>query len=169
MSELTSARLKELLTYWPDVGLFLWRTTRGRAASGSVAGSIHRYGYRVINVDGKSYGAHRLVWLYVHGEWPNVIDHINGDRADNRIANLRDVDTRTNAENRKGARTGKSIPLMGVRKATIGKQFTAAIKVNGRVVWLGGYETPELAHNAYLEAKKVHHVGSIAHKSGDIA
>jgi hypothetical protein len=163
MTSLTADRLREVLSYSPESGQFIWLKTQGRAAAGSVAGAIHKYGYRVISVDRKGYGAHRLAWLYVHGEWPKEeIDHINGDRQDNCISNLRDVSPRVNSQNRKGPRQGKQLPLMGVRKATIGRQFTASINVGGRVIWLGGYDTPEAAHAAYMAAKKEMHQGAQA-------
>lgn len=162
MTALTVSRLRELLNYSPESGQFTWISTRGRAAAGSVAGAIHKYGYRVIQIDGKGYGAHRLAWLFIYGGFPEVIDHINGDRSDNRIENLRNVDHQVNAENRKGARFGKKIPLMGVKKQTMGNSFWASIKVNGEVVALGGFPTAELAHEAYMAAKAKYHIGAKA-------
>lgn len=163
MTSLTVDRLRELLDYSPASGRFTWLTRRGRAAAGSVAGAIHKYGYQVIQIDGKGYGAHRLAWLYTHGSMPTAfVDHINGDRTDNRIENLRDVPNDVNCQNRKGARAGKAIPLMGVRKATVGNKFSASITVKGVVIWLGSFDTPELAHTAYLAAKQEHHKGAHA-------
>jgi hypothetical protein len=159
MTSLTVDRLRELLDYSPASGQFTWLTTRGRAGAGSVAGAIHKYGYQVIQIDGKGYGAHRLAWLFIYGDFPEVIDHINGDRADNRIENLRNVDHQINAENRKGPRLGKKIALMGVKKQTVGNSFWASIKVKGEVVALGGFPTAELAHEAYMAAKAKYHVG----------
>lgn len=89
MSELTLERVKELLHYDQETGLFYWNAKRGRCAKLSVAGSWNSYGYRRIKVDGRGYPAHRLAWLHVHGRWPQgEIDHINGIKHDNRIANL---------------------------------------------------------------------------------
>lgn len=156
-------RLKSVLAYDPASGAFTWKVSQGKRAAGSSAGNLHRYGYTRIHIDGREYKAHRLAWLYMHGDWPvGVIDHINGDRNDNRIANLRDVDHRINSENRKGARAGKAIPLMGVKKQTLSPTFTASIKVNGKVLALGGFKTPEEAHAAYMTAKAKHHIGALA-------
>lgn len=163
MIELTADRLRDLLHYDADTGVFVCRVTRGRTAAGSVAGAIHLHGYRVITIDGCGFKAHRLAWLYVHGEFPKgVIDHINGTRDDNRIVNLRDVTHQINAENRRGPRAGKKIALMGVRKQTMGNAYHASIKVGGVVKALGGYPTAELAHAAYMEAKARYHIGAEA-------
>jgi hypothetical protein len=97
----TQARLKEALNYDPETGVF----TRNGCKVGSDDGA----GYLQASVGNCSYRLHRLAWLYVHGEWPNgVIDHINGDRSDNRIANLRDVSQRANTLNVPLRKTNKS-------------------------------------------------------------
>ena len=85
-STLSAERLKELLHYDPDTGVFTRRVSRGPARAGSVAGADTRDGYRKIHLDYKFYLMHRLAWLYTHGEFPTeFIDHIDGDRANNRI------------------------------------------------------------------------------------
>lgn len=163
MTNLTADRLHDVLSYDADTGVFTCRLSRGRIAAGAVAGSMHAHGYRVISIDGVGYKAHRLAWLYIYGAFPvGVIDHINGDRADNRIANLRDVDHQINAENRKGPRQGKHVALMGVKKQTRGHSYSASIKVKGQVIALGGFPTAELAHEAYMAAKAKYHVGARA-------
>lgn len=159
---ITAERIRELLNYDAETGLFTWRVARGRSAAGATAGSRHVNGYVCINIDGRGYGAHRLAWLHAHGHTPQVVDHINGERSDNRLANLRDVTYQVNAENRKGARAGKLIPLMGVRKQSRSGTYTASIKVNGKVLALGGFKTAEEAHSAYMAAKAEHHSGSLA-------
>jgi hypothetical protein len=100
---ITQAKLKELLHYNPDTGVFTWLVNKGsRAPAGSEAGNIHQDGrtsYRLIMIDGASHKAHRLAWLYVHGEFPkNDIGHEDHDGLHNWISNLRDV---TNSENNK--------------------------------------------------------------------
>jgi hypothetical protein len=98
MCDLTQARLKQLLDYDPETGVFTWRVNRGGAAkAGTRAGCPTPFYYRVIRIGGRSRREHSLAWLYVHGHWPaDELDHINRVRDDNRIANLREV---THAEN----------------------------------------------------------------------
>jgi len=95
-------RLRELLEYDPETGVFIWKTGRGSVKAGSVAGSKEANGYVRIRCDGGRYMAHRLAWLYVHGEFPpEEIDHINGVRDDNRLRNLRCVSRTENTRNQR--------------------------------------------------------------------
>jgi hypothetical protein len=90
-AKLTAERLRKRLRYDAETGLFTRRVGSGHAHAGDMAGSVHSTGYVRICIDGGRYTAHRLAWLYVHGVWPSgQIDHINRNRSDNRIANLRE-------------------------------------------------------------------------------
>jgi hypothetical protein len=102
IEELTQKRLKELLNYDHETGLFVWQESRGRVKEGRVAGSAHKaYGYTEITLDRKSYPAHRLVWLYNHGVFPvEQVDHLDGNRTNNRLENLREVSHCVNGRNR---------------------------------------------------------------------
>lgn len=99
---ITQTKLKELLHYAPETGVFTWvKATNRRICIGSIAGSVAGYRYRIIRICGKTHSAHRLAWLYIHGEFPeHDIDHINHDRHDNRIINLRSVTRGDNCRNR---------------------------------------------------------------------
>lgn len=161
-SDLTAQRLRELLDYDAEAGLFTRKVWRGGTSRvGSVTGNKANctLGYCQISVDGRLYFAHRLAWLYVHGDWPkHNIDHINGVRNDNRIANLRDVDQRTNIENQRRRRRDNSSGVMGVYEHKPG-QYAASIRTGGKTKHLGLYASPEEAGEAYLSAKRALHNG----------
>ena len=150
--------LRSILAYDADTGVFTRLVSvSSRAKVGDVAGCKSN-GYIVIRVFGKSRYAHRLAWLYVYGQWPaGDIDHIDGCGTNNRIANLRDVTHSTNMQNLIQATIRNTNGFLGVMRSR--KQWEARILVDGKRRYLGQFDTPELAHAAYLEAKRLHHVG----------
>jgi hypothetical protein len=126
---------------------------RGRAKFGAVAGSIDKYGYRMIIVGGLVYPAHRLVWYLYYGRWPiGQIDHINMDFTDNRIVNLREATMTQQRANQKVRRDSKT-QSKGVQITAEGN-YRARIKRNGIVRRLGVFKTPQEAHAAYIAAAK---------------
>lgn len=154
LSNLTAARLREVVCYDPETGAFAWRGGRGRAYR--KIGTRHPLGYLRICVDGRDYLAHRLAWLYVHGEWPaDQIDHRNGRRQDNRIANLRLASNPENHQNRKLQRNNRS-GHPGVREVAPGR-WIAAIKTRGARRHLGTFGTFEEARDARIAAKTQDH------------
>jgi hypothetical protein len=156
--ELTPERLKQLLHYDPATGVFTRVVAAGRQAAGSVAGNADGDGYLKLCVDGTTHKAHRLAWFYVYGKWPShVIDHIDGNRANNAISNLRDVPRMVNSQNRKRAQSNSATGVLGVI-ADRGR-FVATVGVAGRCVHLGRFDTVEAAHAAYLKAKRALHEG----------
>src|ERR1044071_2910394 len=104
---LTQQRLRELLSYNPEMGEFwwnhnpAWRACMNARMAKKPAGTIHSFGYRILRIDGKLYRAGRLVWLYMTGEWPEVIDHIDLDRANDKFNNLRDATYSQNGQNKR--------------------------------------------------------------------
>lgn len=149
---LTAERLRELLHYDPETGVFTWNATGGRKRTDKPAGWVQG-GRRFIGVDGVNVAAHRLAWLYVTGKMPlDQIDHINGDPLDNRFANLRDVSDMGNKQNIRKAKKGNLSGFLGV--APNKKRWLAKITVNREQICLGTYDTPEEAHQVYLEAKR---------------
>lgn len=161
MSDLTAARLREIVSFDPDTGKFVYLTrTAARVRAGDDAGWLNRTsGYRQISIDCRQYQAHRLAWLWMTGEWPGVeVDHRNGNRSDNCWSNLRLATHQGNAENRRRARRGSTSGLLGVRLVRSGR-WNARICVNGRPMHLGTHDTPEAAHAAYVSAKRRLHAG----------
>lgn len=153
---LTQARLKELLHYNPETGIFTWLvSTSNRAPAGYAAGSI-THGYVIITVDRRHYRAHQLAWLYVHGQFPSgLIDHINCDRADNRIQNLRAADHSLNARNR-GVGKNSKCGVRGVHWSAQKRKWRAVITVNYQNIHLGLFDDLEAAKAARKVAEKEH-------------
>lgn len=154
----TQDRLKELFHYDPNVGDFIRLIGRRgpNARAGDIAGCDNGKGYIRIYVDGAAYKAHRLAWLYIYGDWPADVDHIDGDRANNRIANLRSVTKAENAINQ-GVYKNNTSGLKGVSYYKRGKKWKAQIQVSGKKKGLGYFETKEAAYRAYQEASKNMH------------
>lgn len=152
---LTAERLRELVHYDPDTGIFTRKTDRGGFAVGSEMGCVSHRGYSKICIDKRRYYAHRLAWLYMHGETPKVVDHINGNTSDNRLTNLRNVDQAGNLQNMKRMNRTNTSGFTGVTRKR--KRWTAQLSLNEKHVSLGVYETKEEAYAAYVEAKRILH------------
>jgi len=156
----TQSRLHELLRYNTETGIFVWiARTSNRIKIGDIAGTLSkRDGYVRISVDGIIYLAHRLMWLYMTGKFPtSEVDHKNTVRNDNRWENLREATRLINVQNQRRARKDNCTGFLGVRKMK--GNFQANIRVNGRSLNCGTFPTPELAHEAYLTAKRALHDG----------
>ena len=149
---LTQERLKELFDYDQKTGNLIRKANIGK----KIAGSIRENGYLVVTVDRKSYPVHRLIWLWHHGFiTKSDLDHINNDRADNRIENLREATRSENMQNEKRARSTNKIGLLGVSKNN--GRWRAQIWLNYKKTHIGYFDTPEEAHTAYLAKKKELH------------
>jgi hypothetical protein len=166
-SNLTAQRLRELLHYNLDTGVFTWLVNAGsRARIGKVAGNKVKVTsgkvYWQIGIDGQAHYAHVLARLYVTGSWPlHEVDHEDGIGINNRFDNLRDATTSENQQNRKVAQSTSTTGLIGVGRYNDGrkKPFRALIKTDGKRKGLGFYATAEEAHEAYLLAKRQLHAG----------
>ena len=160
MMKITHEQLTEALHYCPESGVFTWLTNRGRNHSikGSVAGVIKQpSGYRCIRLHGQAFLAHRLAMFYVNGFWPeDLIDHINGDRLDNRMSNLRICSKAQNIRNSKMKRTNRC-GLKGVHWHKPTGKWRASITVDRKNISLGLYTNPEEAHAAYTAAADLMH------------
>jgi hypothetical protein len=149
---LTAERLRELLDYDPETGVFRWRETRGRARNGERAGSDNGAGYLVVEIGGRGYRAHRLAWLYVHGAWPpGKLDHDSNVRSDNRIANLRLATHAQNARNRKRRRDNET-GFKGVHLRKDTGRYRATITLSGCDIALGNFDSADEAASAYASA-----------------
>lgn len=165
MAALTYLRLKEVLRYEPDTGRFYWLVNGAqRKRPGDEAGSPSKDGRIRIRIDNELFYRYRLAWLYMTSKWPTQkVDHINGNPADDRWQNLRDVSQRVNIQNRLcAARTNKS-GLLGV-SATPHGTYTASIRADGKRYRLGTFPTAEQAHSEYMRAKRDLHHEAMRHQ-----
>jgi len=150
-------RIKLLLEYRAD-GVLYWKAGIGkRRNEGKIAGSRAPSGYVLIGIDGKIYPAHRIVWCFHHGTWPPMIDHINGNRSDNRIENLRECSPSQNQWNRKAQEGAVSIKGVQYRPDRKKKRYIARINVKGKEHYLGAFETAEAAAEAVIFARNNYH------------
>ena len=156
--DITIEHLRESLDYNAQTGIFTWRKNHRRPdLIGKTAGSIHSAGYISIAIHNVKRLAHRLAWFYITGVMPEGhIDHINGNKLDNSFANLRQVTRFGNLQNMRQATKANKVGLLGV-SAHQGK-WRAQIMVNGKRIRASGFDTPELAHQKYLELKRKHHL-----------
>ena len=158
-SILTAERLRELFHYNSETGVLtrLVRTSNS-VKVGDVAGWLTSEGYIRIRVDGRPHMAHRLAWLYIHGRFPPAeTDHANGIRDDNRIINLRAVTNGENQQNQRRARSNSASGLLGACWSAPHRKWRAKIKLNGKMLHIGLFSTAELAHAAYVAAKRELH------------
>jgi hypothetical protein len=165
--DVSHERLLALLAYDENTGVFTRRIAIGRHGcyrAGVIPGGPSK-GYWKICIDGFKYFAHRLAWFYVHAEWPTQqIDHIDGNRLNNAIANLRLASNAENSQNERTPRANNKSGYLGV-SFDRGK-WAAWIKIDGKTKNLGRYLTPEEAHVAYVEAKKkIHPFGTLCNET----
>lgn len=145
------------LNYDPETGAFTWKLANGKFGK---AGTANAHGYVQIQYDKQIYLAHRLAWFIFHGKWPiGVIDHINGDRASNEILNLRDVSQNVNLQNQRKASKNSKSGFLGACWDKRKNKWRATIYIDCKVRHLGYFCSAELAHNAYLDAKRNYHDG----------
>jgi hypothetical protein len=154
---LTQERLKQLLDYSPDTGLFYWRVDRGGIKAGSIAGARRESGYITISVDSRLYRAHQLAWLWMTGRWPaQFVDHKDMQKDNNRWANLREA---TKSQNQMNTRL-QSNNTTGHKGVTWFKQYgkyQVMVWKNRKAHFIGYFETLEEAATARnTAAERIH-------------
>lgn len=152
--------MRAVLAYDRQTGLVTWAQDCGgkdakRIKAGTVAGCLSVWGYIVIRLNKVLYPAHRLAWFIETGNWvPDMIDHVNGIKDDNRLENLRLATASQNGINRR-ATLPNTTGFRGVIRHR--DKWVAQIKIDGRRLGLGTFDTPEAAHAAYVDAARLHH------------
>lgn len=161
---LTQEELKQYLHYNPETGIFTWvKSVKGSRGKGKEAGTLTRKGYVDVSIAGKKYGLHRLAFLYMTGEIPHNVDHINNVKNDNRWCNLRAATVTQNSYNYKG--TGSSTGYRNVYYDPRGvKKFFVVIVANKVVHKLGYFMTPEEANEVAKSKRKELH-GEFAYEA----
>jgi hypothetical protein len=152
--KITLDRVRGLLRYDPDSGIFTRLVSCKGTAAGTIAGTTRKGArpYVMICIDREFVLAHRLAWFYVNGRWPkHHIDHINGDPSDNRIANLREATASQNLANQRLSAANTS-GFKGVKRNRA--KWAAKIVVNQKHIHVGNYDTPEEANEAYRAAAR---------------
>lgn len=148
---------RQWLSYDPSTGELRWVRPKRKVRVGSIAGSGRPDGYREIRI-GARFLSHRLAYMLIHGPIPDgmQVDHVNGDRSDCRIANLRLVSHVGNCENKHKAMSNSKSGLLGASWCKVMKRWVATIKYDGKKHVVGYYDTPEEAHAAYIAERRIH-------------
>jgi hypothetical protein len=155
---ITQSELKELLHYDPNTGIFTWKVDKAKnVKKGNIAGRKKINSYIQIQINKKLYFAHRLAWLYVHGEMPeNYIDHVNGIKSDNKILNLRKATPQENQFNRKLNKKSTS-GIKGITWHKTNKRWNAVLNVNNKNIHLGSFINLNIAKQVISNARNKYH------------
>jgi hypothetical protein len=153
MTTISAQLVRSLFEYNAETGALTWKVSRGnRIKIGDAVRNIDSKGYLRVTIGQRQYRAHRIVWLYVNGKFPaGHLDHVNCDRTDNRLANLRECDAQQNVANRR-LNKNNTTGFKGVSLVTGGSSYMAGITYNRRRIHLGCFPTAEEAHAAYVAA-----------------
>src|SRR5574343_641023 len=143
----------ERLMYDRGSGRLTWKTSAGGVVKGSDAGSVSTWGYLRIPLNKTAYSAHRLIWLMEYGRWPSgQIDHVDGNKLNNSISNLRDVSASANQLAKTKPPRNNTSGYVGVTRHR--GRYQAVLKVNDKQQFLGAFATAEEAGAAYRSAKE---------------
>jgi len=159
---ITAERLRELMTYDPETGIFIWKTSGGRGPTSHRSGEVINQaptsdGYLRIVISGVAYGLHRLAFLYMRGRYPaHEIDHRDLNRSNNCWSNLREATHSQNQANKRGYSRSRS-RLKGVTWRPERQQWRSRLFKDGKNHYLGLFNCPAAAHFAYVVAADIHH------------
>lgn len=160
---LTPERVRALLNYDPETGIFTWRVNRSNVKAGAQAGNRNSViGYVQIGIDGKLRLAHRMAFLHQFGECPAFVDHVNHDRADNRLANLRAATCTANSVNR-GIPAANTSGVQGVQFCKSTRRWRAVMSIGNRPKHIGRFDTIKEAAAAYASAMLARHGAFVPH------
>ena len=154
---LTQAILKFWFFYDQTTGVFVRTKNKGRAKQGQKAGTIHSSGYEVIRINDKLYKSHRLAWLYEYGVWPDQIDHINGNKKDNRLCNLRLISASENMQNRHKPNPNNTSGYKGVGWSKKLCKWRVKIMKDYKTIHLGYFKDIDDAIKAYAQGAAKYH------------
>lgn len=157
---LTAARLRELVFYDPETGIFTRRQShRGnRYPAGAQIGAVTHHQYLRTTIDGERHYLHRLAFLYMTGSWPDVVDHVDCDGGNNRWSNLRDVTQGVNTQNLRGPRGNNRLGVLGVSFDPVRGRYEASVKL-GDTRARRRFDTAAEAHAFYIAQKRELHEG----------
>ncbi len=161
MRDLTVDLLNHLFEYDKETGNLIWKIQKRGTRKGSIAGTIKSHGYLCVGINYNSYRAHRLIFLMHKGYLPKTIDHINGDKLDNRIENLRAATVGQNQHNRK-TNANNTSGYKGVSWHKAKKKWVSRIKLEGKSIHLGYFDNVEEAAEVVRKAREELH-GDFAH------
>jgi len=157
---LTYEVANDLLRYEPETGDLYWKKDVARnVKAGTIAGiSRVRDLYKILTINKRQYQAHRIVWLLTHKQHPKeFVDHIDGDKTNNKLPNLREANRSLNAQNQRKPSKRNATGYLGVSFKK--KGYEASIRCNNKSIYLGRFKDPEIAHQKYLQAKRELHAG----------
>ena len=155
---ITVERLRELLNYDSQTGVFTWYVRRKGVLPSRVAGSIKTNGYMHIVIDGRAYRAHRLAWLHFYGKWPTKdLDHKDECKTNNRISNLREVSESANGQNVTAPTSKNKTGVRGVHWVPERRRFLAQLMLDGKHCYRKYFKTLDEAKEGILQAKKKYH------------
>jgi hypothetical protein len=154
---ITQEELKELLNYNSETGVFTWKVSPARQVfSGDIAGTKRKDGYIQIKVKNELILSHRLAWIYMYGYLPKYIDHINGQRDDNRIINIREVSNQQNSLNSKISKNNTS-GIKGVYWDKSRNKWTVRLSIDGKCKFFKRFDDIDLAKLVIEEVRNKYH------------